>query len=30
VIAHRPGTVTQLFVKAGDVVEAGQRLLTIA
>ena len=30
VIAHRPGTVTQLFVKTGDVVEAGQRLLTIA
>ncbi|HYQ91667.1 MAG TPA: biotin/lipoyl-containing protein [Candidatus Competibacteraceae bacterium] len=29
VIAHRPGTVTQLFVKTGDVVEAGQRLLTI-
>jgi biotin carboxyl carrier protein len=30
VIAHRPGTVTQLFVKPGDVVEAGQRLLTVA
>ena len=29
VIAHRPGTVTQLFVKTGDVMEAGQRLLTI-
>ncbi|MFO1430490.1 MAG: biotin/lipoyl-containing protein [Candidatus Competibacteraceae bacterium] len=30
VIAHRPGTITQLFVKPGDVVEAGQRLLTVA
>ena len=30
VIAHRPGTVTQLFVRPGDVVEAGQRLLTVA
>ncbi len=28
--AHQAGKVTEIFVKPGDVVEAGQRLLTIA
>jgi biotin carboxyl carrier protein len=29
-IAHRAGTVTAIAVKAGEAVDAGQRLLSLA